>query len=331
MLRSEIMSENQTHVIVWKTFTTVNPKLTLWEKHHLQAILFAAGVFVHALVSAITFAKPLFNKIPYHTSILTGGWRLGTQTMYWLAIPSGCTQSLGFIVMSFAVWFLHCKMQVWANQNMFCWKKNWLYFYMPRWQGCQSGTLVEGSNILMKQFQSEYIPPLSHMLFSDSCLSSRCFQDILFTLSSPPFYSKYVYLPSDTTPIPNEIQNDPKFYSFFEGALGAIDGTHQLLPLFVWLSSSLHGTKMEASHRTAWHVALLIYIFSMCWVDGSWCCSIQWCVSDWFVCVGWKVLPSRCRLWSIDALLVPYWHVHYQLAEWGCVSWYGYLLLELCS
>jgi hypothetical protein len=43
------------------------------QKHHLQAILLAAGVFVHALVTgAITFAKPLFNKIPYHTSILTG-------------------------------------------------------------------------------------------------------------------------------------------------------------------------------------------------------------------------------------------------------------------
>ena len=44
----------------------------------LQAIIMAAGLFVHTLVSgAIAFAKPLFNKTPYHTSILTGeGWVL---------------------------------------------------------------------------------------------------------------------------------------------------------------------------------------------------------------------------------------------------------------
>jgi hypothetical protein len=48
------------------------------QNHHLQAILFTAGAFIHALITgAIAFAKPLFNKIPYHTSILTGeGWVL---------------------------------------------------------------------------------------------------------------------------------------------------------------------------------------------------------------------------------------------------------------
>jgi hypothetical protein len=44
----------------------------------LWAITMAAGLFVHTLVSGeIAFAKPLFNKTPYHTSILTGeGWVL---------------------------------------------------------------------------------------------------------------------------------------------------------------------------------------------------------------------------------------------------------------
>lgn len=37
-----------------------------------------AGIFVHTLVaSAIAFAEPLYAKVPYHTSILTGeGWVL---------------------------------------------------------------------------------------------------------------------------------------------------------------------------------------------------------------------------------------------------------------
>jgi hypothetical protein len=38
----------------------------------------AAGIFVHTLVTgAIAFARPLYAKIAYHTSILTGeGWVL---------------------------------------------------------------------------------------------------------------------------------------------------------------------------------------------------------------------------------------------------------------
>jgi len=45
-------------------------------------------------------------------------------------------------------------------------------------------------------------------------------------LSSPPFYTKYVYLPSEMMPTPDEIKDNPKFYPFFSDALGAIDGTH---------------------------------------------------------------------------------------------------------
>jgi hypothetical protein len=47
------------------------------QNHAIQSrAILAAGVFVHALVAgAIAFATPLFDKTPYHTSILTGeGW-----------------------------------------------------------------------------------------------------------------------------------------------------------------------------------------------------------------------------------------------------------------
>jgi hypothetical protein len=48
------------------------------QNRRLQAIILVAGIFVHTLVAgAIAFATPLFNKTPYHTSILTGeGWIL---------------------------------------------------------------------------------------------------------------------------------------------------------------------------------------------------------------------------------------------------------------
>jgi hypothetical protein len=42
------------------------------EYEQLQPIILVAGVFVHTLVAgAIAFAAPFFDKIPYHTSILT--------------------------------------------------------------------------------------------------------------------------------------------------------------------------------------------------------------------------------------------------------------------
>ena len=43
-------------------------------------------------------------------------------------------------------------------------------------------------------------------------------------LSSPPFYSTYIHPPSDS-PSPY-LQNNPKFWPFFKGVIGAIDGSH---------------------------------------------------------------------------------------------------------
>jgi len=76
----------------------------------------------------------------------------------------------------------------------------------------------------MERFPSECSATTPLIQHSDSPL--RYFQEVLFTLSLPPFYTKYIYLPSDTTPVPDEIQKNPKFYPFFDGAIGAIDGTH---------------------------------------------------------------------------------------------------------
>ena len=49
---------------------------------------------------------------------------------------------------------------------------------------------------------------------------------MLVFFSSAPFYNEYVHLPPVGVPTPPEIQNNPKFYPFFEDALGTIDGTH---------------------------------------------------------------------------------------------------------
>ena len=49
---------------------------------------------------------------------------------------------------------------------------------------------------------------------------------MLHFFSSPPFYNDYVQLPLEDAPVPDEIQDNLKFYPFFKDALGAIDRTH---------------------------------------------------------------------------------------------------------
>lgn len=45
-------------------------------------------------------------------------------------------------------------------------------------------------------------------------------------VSSPPFYTKYVHLPKASEITPSSILNNPKFFPFFQNALGGMDGTH---------------------------------------------------------------------------------------------------------
>src|SRR5882672_12615044 len=58
------------------------------------------------------------------------------------------------------------------------------------------------------------------------CLFVRCFKQILNAVTSPAFYNSYVKLPTDSTPLESYISDNSKFYPFFKGALGALDGTH---------------------------------------------------------------------------------------------------------
>jgi len=54
----------------------------------------------------------------------------------------------------------------------------------------------------------------------------RVFNSILNSVTSPTFYNIYIKLPTQNTPLDPYIAENPKFYPFFEGALGALDGTH---------------------------------------------------------------------------------------------------------
>ncbi|KAJ6568514.1 hypothetical protein B0H19DRAFT_852484, partial [Mycena capillaripes] len=55
---------------------------------------------------------------------------------------------------------------------------------------------------------------------------SKYFRHVLIAISSPPFYTRYVHLPSMNDPVPESIRSNPKFFPFFRDAIGSIDGTH---------------------------------------------------------------------------------------------------------
>ncbi|KAF8478129.1 hypothetical protein DFH94DRAFT_634095 [Russula ochroleuca] len=55
---------------------------------------------------------------------------------------------------------------------------------------------------------------------------SKYFCRVLVAVLSPPFYTNHVCLPKANQPTPSFILDNLKFFPFFEGALGAIDGTH---------------------------------------------------------------------------------------------------------
>ena len=57
-------------------------------------------------------------------------------------------------------------------------------------------------------------------------IHARYFTKMLNTFSSAPFYTDFVCLPDINAAVPEYIRENPKFYPFFEGAIGTIDGTH---------------------------------------------------------------------------------------------------------
>ena len=55
---------------------------------------------------------------------------------------------------------------------------------------------------------------------------SHYFRHILSIMSSHPFFTRLVVLPTPATPMPDIICYNPRFWPWFQGALGALDSSH---------------------------------------------------------------------------------------------------------
>jgi hypothetical protein len=142
-------------------------------------------------------------------------------------------------------------------------------------------------------------------------------------LSSPPFYTKYVYLPSEASPTPNEIKDNLKFYPFFYGALGAMDGTHINCCPSALERQTAHNRKGGTSQNCLACCSFdLRFQYILSGWDGSAADAALYddaCRHDLPVPEG-RYYLADAGFGACDALLIPYRGVRYHLAEWGRAS-----------
>jgi DDE superfamily endonuclease len=129
-----------------------------------------------------------------------------------------------------------------------------------------------------------------------------------------------VQLPDADSPTPPEIRNSEKFYPFFEGALGAIDGTH------IRCTSSAADRDATRNRKGM--------LTQNCLAACSFDCRFTYILSGWEGSTHDSTLyydARRIDLYIPDGryyladagfassmtLLVPYRNVRYHLSEWG--------------
>ena len=143
---------------------------------------------------------------------------------------------------------------------------------------------------------------------------------MLFAFSSPGIYTKYVQLPHEDEAVHSLIRDNPKYYPFFQDAIGAIDGTH--------IACTPAAAERDATRNRKGFTS------QNCLV----CCNFD--MQFTYVLSGWEgsmadasvyhdarttdfTIPDG-KYYLADAgypncpqLLVPYHGQRYHLAEWG--------------
>lgn len=148
----------------------------------------------------------------------------------------------------------------------------------------------------------------------------RCFRKVLAALSSPPFYTRYVQLPGQDSPIPYEIASNSKLSLFFDRAIGAIDGTHINCVPSLTERVTARNRKGGITHNVlaCCSFDLSFQYFLSGWDGSSADASVYNYarLSDFVVPQG-RFFLADGGFASCDALLIPYRRVRYHLAEWA--------------
>ena len=151
----------------------------------------------------------------------------------------------------------------------------------------------------------------------------RCIHHVLDALTSEVVYRAYIRLPTHETPVHDLIRQSKSFWPYFEGCLGALDGTH--IPAHVPEAKhiSYRNRKGHLSQNVLAACDMgLNFVYILPGWEGSACDSRVFenaRISDFEIPAGRYYLADAGYAGS-DALLVPYRSIRYHLKEWGQVN-----------
>lgn len=148
---------------------------------------------------------------------------------------------------------------------------------------------------------------------------NRYFKEVLDAFTEPDFYGRYVCLPDTDAPTPAYIQNNPKLFPFFEGAIGAMDGTH----ICCWPSREerdlARNRKGQLSHNTLACCSFdMRFQYAVTGYDGASADATMYSqsrIADLYIPEG-KFFLADAGFGICDYIMVPYRGVRYHLNEW---------------
>jgi hypothetical protein len=149
---------------------------------------------------------------------------------------------------------------------------------------------------------------------------SRAFREVLFAVSSDPFYSQYVHLPTSQDPISPHIRDNPKRYPLFKDCLGALDGTH----IDACPAKEDRDTARNRKGRITQNVLAAVsfdmkFQYIVAGHDGSTADSTMLeraRMADFRIPAG-KYYLGDAGFTGSDSCVVPFRGVRYHLQEWG--------------
>jgi len=203
--------------------------------------------------------------------------------------------------------------------NLSPWKNKSLYFSILASQAWLPGMWESGFKDQMIQFHGECC---NFSIYTIYLIFPSYFKRILHIFSLPPFYTTYIQLPVGTS-VSNKLKNDPRYWPFFQDAVGALNGSH------------IHASP-PAFQRTVYcnHKGFVLqnclftcdfdlkFVYSLTGWEGSANDSRIYedvCVHDFHI-LHQKYYLADAGFPLCAELLVPYHGVCYHLAEWGCAN-----------
>ena len=142
---------------------------------------------------------------------------------------------------------------------------------------------------------------------------------MLVIFSSAPFYSAYVHAPSSEV-VPSKIRNSPKYWPYFKGAIGAMDGSHIVAAPPAAACSRYQNQKGFLSQNCLFTCGFdLLFTFVLTGWEGSTSDAHAYddALSRGFQVPHGKYLLGNLGYSSRPTLLIPYCGVRYYLAELG--------------